>query len=38
MPEILSNPAETLKPHPVSDRPYQKVGADIYMFVKGKTT
>ncbi len=26
-----SNPAEPLKPHPVPDRPYQKVGADLFV-------
>lgn len=26
-----SNPAELLKPHPVPDRPYQKVGADLFV-------
>uniref|UniRef100_A0A8C6PJV3 Gypsy retrotransposon integrase-like protein 1 n=1 Tax=Nothobranchius furzeri TaxID=105023 RepID=A0A8C6PJV3_NOTFU len=31
-----SNPAEPLKPHPLPDRPYQKVGADL--FVSGGKT
>lgn len=26
-----SNPAEPLMPHPVPDRPYQKVGADLFV-------
>ena len=32
-----SNRAEPLKPHTVPDRPYQKVGADLF-FLQGKTT
>ena len=31
MPEISSNPAEPLKTHPVPDRQYQDVGADLFV-------